>query len=570
MRTRTLTAVSIVLSLLLGASVLPVAAQGLPPGGTFWDDNGNTHEGFIEAIAAEGVTEGCDSLGRYCPDDLVSREQMATFLARALDLEPVATGPFTDVDGVHAENVNAIAEAGISLGCDITGTVFCPLDPVRRDQMASFLARALSDLDPSTGDAFTDDEDNIHEDNINIVAANGITLGCDAAGTLYCPDDLVPRDQMASFLGRALGLTEVTVPPASDPRAQLVTSAVTQPVLVTAPTGDDRLFIVEKGGTIRIVENGALIPAPFLDIGSLVSSGGEQGLLGMAFHPSYGANGLFYVSYTDTSGDTRIVSYSVSSDPNVADPNSGSQVLFVNQPQSNHNGGHIAFGADGYLYIGLGDGGGGGDPSNHGENPTTLLGSMLRIDIDGDDFPSDSATNYAVPLSNPFTGSAQGADEVWAYGLRNPWRWSFDREAGYVYIADVGQDRWEEVNVADANDAGINYGWDILEGTHCFEPASGCSSAGTKLPVLDYSHSIGRSVTGGYVYRGAAMPDLVGTYFYGDASSGWVRSFRHLGGEIAQERDWPNLGIGGVWSFGEDAAGELYIITSGAVYQIVP
>jgi glucose/arabinose dehydrogenase len=570
MRTRTLTAVSVLLTLLLAASMLPAGAGELPPGGTFWDDNGNTHEGFIEAIAAVGVTEGCDSTGRYCPSQSVTREQMATFLARALDLEPVASGPFSDVSGTHAGNVNAIAEAGISLGCNAEGTLFCPVDPVRRDQMASFLARALDDLSPATGDAFTDDDGNTHEDAINIVAANGITLGCDASGTLYCPEDLVPRDQMASFLGRALGLTEVDVPPGSNPTAELVTSAVSQPVLVTAPDSDPRLFIVEKGGTISIVENGSLLGTKFLNISSLVSTGSEQGLLGMAFHPNYNSNGLFYVSYTDTAGDTRIMSYSVSSDPNLADPNSSSQVLFVDQPVSNHNGGNIAFGEDGYLYIGLGDGGGGGDPSNNAENPNNLLGAMLRIDVDGDAFPGDSAANYAIPSDNPFVGSSAGRDEIWAYGLRNPWRWSIDSVDDLIYIADVGQDRYEEVNVAPVSAGGVNYGWDILEGSSCYEPSSGCSSAGTQLPVLEYSHSVGRSVTGGYVYRGSAMPDLVGTYFYGDAASGWVKSFRYVNGTVTQQRDWPNLGIGGVWSFGEDAAGELYIVTSGAVYKIVP
>ena len=569
MRTRTLTAVSVLLTLLLAASVLPAGAGELPPGGTYWDDNGNTHEGFIEAIAAIGVTQGCDDDGRYCPSQSVTREQMATFLARSLDLDPVANGPFDDVSGTHAGNVNAIAEAGISLGCNLDGDLFCPTDPVRRDQMASFLARALTDLAPSTGDSFTDDDGNTHEDAINVVAANGITLGCDTSGTLYCPASLVPRDQMASFLGRALDLVEVDVPPGSNPTAQLVTSAVSQPVLVTAPEGDPRLFIVEKGGTISIVENGTLLSTKFLNISSLVSSGSEQGLLGLAFHPSYSSNGLFYVSYTDTSGDTRIMSYSVSSDPNVADPNSSSQVLFVDQPASNHNGGNIAFGEDGYLYIGLGDGGGGGDPFDRAQDTNQLLGSMLRINIDGDDFPGDSAANYAVPSDNPLVGSA-GRDEIWAYGLRNPWRWSIDSTDDLVYIADVGQDRWEEVNVADAAEGGINYGWDILEGSNCFEPPSGCSSLGTQLPVVEYSHSVGRSVTGGYVYRGSDMPDLVGTYFYGDAASGWVKSFRYVDGQVTQQRDWPNLGIGGVWSFGQDASGELYITTSGAVYKIVP
>ncbi len=570
MRTVTLTAVSVLLTVLLGAATLTAGAAGLPPGGTFWDDNGNTHEGFIEAIAAIGVTQGCDDNGRYCPRTFVTREQMATFLARGLGLSPIASGPFSDVVGTHAGNVNAIASAGISLGCNPAGTLFCPTDPVRRDQMASFLARALDNLDPATGDAFTDDEGNVHEDNINIVAANGISLGCDDTGTLYCPLSIVLRDQMASFLGRALDLTEVAVPPASDPGTQLIASGLSGPLLVTSPPGDGRLFIVEKGGFISVVENGTLRSTKFLNISSLVSKGSEQGLLGMAFHPAYSSNGLFYVSYTDTSGDSRIVAYSVSGDPNVADPNSGSTVLIVDQPATNHNGGHIAFGEDGYLFFGLGDGGGRGDPNNHGEKPTTLLGSMLRIDVDGDDFPNDSTRNYAIPPGNPFDGTTSGADEVWAYGLRNPWRWSFDQVDDNLYIADVGQNSWEEVNVAPAAESAVNYGWDILEGTHCFEPSSGCSSLGTWLPSIEYSHNQGRSVTGGYVYRGAAMSDLNGVYFYGDASSGWVRSFRYVDGRVFDQRLWSGLGVGGVWSFGQDAAGELYITTSSSVYKIVP
>lgn len=565
MRTHWRTAVflSLMLGLALGATI--AVAQELPPGGTFWDDNGNTHEGFIEAIKEAGITTGCSSDGfQYCPDDNVTREQMATFLARALELDPLTAGPFLDVAGVHAPNINAIAAAGISLGCNADGTLFCPLDPVRRDQMASFMARALDGLDPATQDYFGDDDGNIHEDNINIVAENGITVGCDASGN-YCPDNLVARDQMASFLGRALDLTEVVVPPASDPQLQLVASGLGGAVLITAPDGDPRLFIVEKSGQITIVEDGSVVGTPFLDIGTLVSKGGEQGLLGMAFDPNYDANGLFYVSYTNTSGDSRVVRYEVSgADPNIADPTSAYPIIGVGQDFGNHNGGHIAFGPDGHLWFGLGDGGGGGDPNNRAEDLNSLLGKMLRLDVSVDDFPTDDARNYGIPDDNPL------ADEIWAYGLRNPWRWSFDHETGYLYIADVGQNAWEEVSVVDSTVSNINFGWDILEGTHCHEPSSGCSSAGTVLPVLEYGHSVGTSITGGYVYRGTAMPDLVGTYFYGDAGAGWVKSFRFVDGAAVQQRDWPDLAPGGVWGFGEDSSGEMYVGTQTSVYKFVP
>jgi glucose/arabinose dehydrogenase len=338
------------------------------------------------------------------------------------------------------------------------------------------------------------------------------------------------------------------------------------PLYLTAPPGDDRLFIVEKGGRIRIVENGTLRPDPFLDISSLVSGGSEQGLLGLAFHPDYESNGRFFVDYTDRGGDTRIVQYHVGSDANAADPASAHMLLTVHQPYSNHNGGQLAFGPDGYLYVGMGDGGSGGDPQGHGQNAGDLLGSLLRLDVSAD-------TGYAIPPDNPWVDSAGARGEVWSIGLRNPWRFSFDRSNGDLYIADVGQNEIEEVDVsprASGGGRGANYGWNIMEGNSCFSSGS-CDRSGLVLPATQYTHADGCSVSGGYVYRGDAIPSLQGTYFYADFCSGWVRSFRYVNGTATEQRSWPSLAPGGnVPSFGEDANGELYVMSAnGGVYRVV-
>ncbi len=343
--------------------------------------------------------------------------------------------------------------------------------------------------------------------------------------------------------------------------AEVVVGGLSAPVYLAAPTGDSRLFVVEQAGRVRIVEGGQLMATPFLDITDRVVSGGERGLLSIAFHPLYDSNGYFYVSYTGDGGDSRIERYSVTGDPNVADPASAKLILTVSQPFSNHNGGLIAFGPDGMLYIGLGDGGSGGDPQGHGQNTSTLLGSLLRIDVDGGD-------PYAVPAGNPFVGGV-GADEIWAYGLRNPWRFSFDRTAGNLYVADVGQNAWEEVNVVAASAAGLNYGWNVMEGAHCFA-SDPCDTNGLVLPAVEYGHSQGCSITGGYVYRGTAIPEIQGHYFYSDYCRGFLRSFRFTGGSVADQRQWDVGDVGNVLSFGEDGSGELYILSgNGNVYRLV-
>jgi glucose/arabinose dehydrogenase len=384
----------------------------------------------------------------------------------------------------------------------------------------------------------------------------------------------------------AVALTDTATPDSSTNHSlgpfptiqlELVASGLTMPVTVAnSGDGTGRLFIVEQEGLIRILIGGTVLPTPFLDISGLVSCCGEQGLLGLAFHPEYTANGFFYVNYTNNAGDTVVARYKVSeSDPNIADPDSAQTVLTQDQPFSNHNGGQLAFGPDGYLYIALGDGGSGGDPQDNGQNLETWLGKILRVDINGDDFPGDPDRNYAVPPDNPFVDT-NGLDEIWAYGVRNPWRCTFDRVTGDFFIADVGQGAWEEINFQSAaSTGGENYGWDVLEGMHCFEdiPQGSCNqflNGGSTLPVLEYSHSFGCSVTGGYRYRGQLYPQLDGIYFYSDLCSGtiWGAIQDKQGRWISQ--DLLDSGLT-VTTFGEDEAGEVYVAdySSGVLYQVV-
>lgn len=359
----------------------------------------------------------------------------------------------------------------------------------------------------------------------------------------------------------------VTAPASGSIALTLVVDGLNLPIHLTAPPDDfGRLFIVEQAGQILIFESGQLLSAPFLDISGLVSGAFEQGLLSMAFHPDYDNNGYFYVNYTDATDATQIVRYTVSSDPNVADAGSAFPILSVAQPTDEHNGGHILFGPDGMLYIGMGDGGTGADSENHGQNPATLLGSLLRIDV-------DTGSPYAIPSDNPFVGDPSGADETWAYGLRNPWRFAFDPVEDLIFIADVGQNSWEEVNAMTASDAPVNYGWKILEGTNCFSP-NPCDPSGLTLPVVEYAHEAGfcsGSVTGGFAYRGNAMPSVQGHYFYADWCQQWVRSFRYVNGQVTEATEWLTDVGAGINSFGEDAAGELYVLLNdGRVMRVVP
>jgi glucose/arabinose dehydrogenase len=349
---------------------------------------------------------------------------------------------------------------------------------------------------------------------------------------------------------------------------------VSNPVLAISPPGDDRLFIVLQGGRIKIVKNGSLLPTDFLDIRDLVSKGSEQGLLGLAFHPDYATNRRYFVNFTNRDGDTVVREYLASpSNPDRSNRSSARAILKINQPYSNHNGGMLAFGPDDYLYIGMGDGGDGGDPGNRAQDKDSLLGKMLRIDIDR----TQGDRHYRNPSTNPYVGE-KGANEVWQRGLRNPWRFSFDRVTGDLLIGDVGQGEWEEIdlgrNTSKGPGRGFNFGWRVMEGTHCFRPSSGCTKSGKILPIAEYGHGGGKcAVTGGYVYRGSAIPDLQGWYVFGDFCSGEVWALDPTDTRPADMVRIMGEGSGRLVSgFGEDADGELYLCDQGsdAVYRIVP
>ena len=357
--------------------------------------------------------------------------------------------------------------------------------------------------------------------------------------------------------------------------ATRIATGLDDPLFVTAAPNDaTRLFIVEKTGQIRVFDHrtGELQEEPFLDLSSAVATAGEQGLLGLAFHPEFAENGLFYVNLVNRQGDTEIRQYQASPTGGQADPDSARLVMRIDQPDefTNHNGGWLGFGRDGYLYAALGDGGGSGDPLNNAQNIDSLLGKMLRIDVNSDAFPDDPARNYAIPQDNPFVGEA-GADEIWALGLRNPWRASFDLGTGHMYIADVGQNRWEEINLG-AN--GANYGWRPFEGPDRF--TDGTPSAGTLTPPIhSYGHDLGESITGGYVFRGRSE-GLQGQYFFADFVSGRIWTLREQDGAwSAVERTGQiNENVGSIdspTSFGEDGRGNLYVVDyDGDVFRLTP
>ena len=345
----------------------------------------------------------------------------------------------------------------------------------------------------------------------------------------------------------------------------LFASGFVQPVHIThAGDGSARLFVTEQCGLIRIVKNKIVQPAPYLDIRAKVTCGGEQGLLSVAFPPGYAAKGHFYVYYTDLQGDIVVSRYRLSLDPDLADPTTEEIILVIpHRTYTNHNGGQLAFGPDGYLYSGTGDGGGGGDPGGNAQNPASLLGKILRIDVES------GAAPYAVPLDNPFVGNSAYRSEIWALGLRNPWRFSFDRLTGDLFIADVGQGTYEEVNVRPSSSfGGENYGWNIMEGAHCYSGGT-CNQTGLVLPVHEYDHSMGCSITGGFVLRGPASASLAGRYVYGDFCSGRIWALMQGQGV------WENILLAEttftISTFGEDEAGNVYVAdySAGAVYQVV-
>jgi glucose/arabinose dehydrogenase len=355
-------------------------------------------------------------------------------------------------------------------------------------------------------------------------------------------------------------------PGAVDLQLEPLVNGLDAPLLVTtAGDGSGRLFVVEQPGRIRIVRDAQLEPEPFLDISDRLVSGGEQGLLGLAFHPRYEQNGRFFVNYTDTSGDTVIAEFRVSADdPDRADPGSERVVLSFDQPFANHNGGNLVFGPDGYLWIGTGDGGSAGDPMGNGQDLGTLLGKMLRIDVDH----RDRGLAYAIPPDNPFTGKLGARPEIWAYGLRNPWRYSFDRQTGDLWIGDVGQNAFEEIDHVPSGEAGLNFGWNVMEGRECFQPVTGCDESGITPPVAVYGHDLGCSVTGGYVYRGTRWPALAGAYLFADFCSGTIWGL-DASDPKAEPAELLTLGHN-VSSFGQDDDGELYVtdLSSGQVLEV--
>ncbi len=365
---------------------------------------------------------------------------------------------------------------------------------------------------------------------------------------------------LLALFGGALAAQDTNLNPAQY-RLALVASGFARPLYVTgAGDGSGRLFVVEQAGRVWIVRDGATLPVPFLDISPLVStSANERGLLGLAFHPDYTTTGVFYVHYSARSpdGDTVLARYRVSpNNPDLADPGSAEVIFTLAQPYGNHNGGQIAFGPDGYLYMGLGDGGSAGDPLNAGQTPDTLLGKILRLDV-------DSSPTYTAPPNNPaFTVNPALAPEVWAWGLRNPWRFSFDRATGDLYIADVGQNLIEEINFQPAESpGGENYGWRVFEGTRRFTNER--EPAGHVPPIFEYTHAEGCSVTGGYVYRGAALPELDGVYFFGDYCFGRVWATRRSpDGAFQTQVFLPDTDLI-ISSFGQDDAGELYLVDHG-------
>ncbi|WP_306395531.1 PQQ-dependent sugar dehydrogenase [Telluria beijingensis] len=344
-----------------------------------------------------------------------------------------------------------------------------------------------------------------------------------------------------------------------------VAANLDNPTFLTAPAGDRRLFVTERPGRVRIVENGSTRDLPYLDIRARVSTDGEGGLLSLAFDPQFARNGYFYVYYTDLQRNIVVERFSAGATPTAANPTSGLVILRIPHPTyQNHFGGQLAFSPDGYLYLATGDGGGAGDPQGNARNLNSLLGKLLRIDVAG----ATTTQPYTIPAGNPYRDVAGRRPEIWAAGLRNPWRFSFD--GSQLYLSDVGQDRREEVNIVAAAQAGLDYGWNLMEGTLCYNAAT-CDRTGLTLPAFEYDHGTGNangcSITGGFVYRGRALPELAGRYFYSDFCGGYLKSFFATGNGITEQRDWEIGDIGRVVSFGQDADGELYLLTSGGAIQ---
>jgi glucose/arabinose dehydrogenase len=379
-----------------------------------------------------------------------------------------------------------------------------------------------------------------------------------------------PPEQSVSVSAGATAAVRVDyAQPPTQLQLTLTASGLAAPTYLGAPAGDQRLFVVERAGRIVILRDGAALPQPFLDLRAVTDATGEGGLLSLAFDPGYAANGRFYVYRTDAKHDILVERYTVSPDANVADPASRLELIRVAHPlYMNHFGGQLAFDPDGYLTIGTGDGGSAGDPNGNAQNLNSLLGKLLRLDVSA----ASAAEPYRIPASNPYLGQAGQRAEIWASGLRNPWRFAYDGKR--LYIADVGQDAFEEVDLVPSALGGLNYGWNRMEGSVCYDASTACDRAGLTLPVIAYGHSEAAgspcSVTGGFVYRGSAIAELAGHYFYSDFCAGFLRSFyATASGALYAVRDWNIANPGKVVSFGRDGQGELYLLyLDGSIWKI--
>ncbi len=535
-----------------------VVAQFTAAAGTehdrFSDVAGTTHAEGIVAIDGAGVVTGYPD-GTFRPAEGVTRGQMATFLAAALDLPSGDASGFSDVVGTtHEDGIAAIVSAGITSGYP-DGT-YRPGENVTRGQMATFLADGFA-LPDDDAIRFIDVAGTTHEAGINAVASAGITTG--VSDQRFAPRMTVTRGQTATFLARALDLIDRVTPPPELPdhgRDPDLAVEVSLPTVATmdSPTAgavgpDGTLYLAERAGTVHPLTASG-IGAAVVDISDETSTSGERGLLGIAF-----SDDELFLSYTDTAGDTVLDGVALADDGTVLGDER--RTIYTHpQPYSNHNGGQVAVGPDGLVYLGLGDGGGSNDPDGNGQDLTTALGSLIRIDPDAGD-------PYAVPGDNPFVEVADAAEEIFAYGLRNPWRFSFDRETDVLWIADVGQGQREEINRVSLQSArSANFGWSLMEGTL---PVPGPVPDDHVAPVYEYdTHGPeGCAVTGGYVYTGTAIPELRGVYLYADFCNGELRGLVvDAAGEVVNQG---GLGVDGgqVVSFVEDADGELYVLDLG-------
>ena len=530
---------------------------------------GDVHEPSVDCLVWWDVSGG-STWADYRPATVVTRAQMATFVARVMEHAgatlPAAPGDHFDDDAgsTHERRIDQLAELGVVAG---TGPrLYSPGAQVTRGQAAALLVRgyevATGTSLPDGEDRFDDDDASEHEADIETAAeAGGIRGVADRRGE---PQEPLRRDQMATMVVRVLDtLVESgqATPPESfatatapDLDVRLVTRAAVAPVQVLSPPGDDRLFVVERAGRVRVLDRGVL--SDWLDIRSEVTTGGEQGLFGIAFAPGWPADGRVFASWTDVAGDSRLAAFAAG--PDGADERSRHLVAHVDQPASNHNGGYVTFGPDGLLWWGLGDGGGANDTYGNAQDGGTPLGGLNRYDVHGD------------PTARP-AGNRFASRNLWAIGLRNPWRFTIDPVTDLLYIADVGQGSWEEVGIVPARAAGLNHGWPIMEGQHCIR--SGCDPRRYVVPQYEYPNgSGGCSVTGGVVYRGRAIAGLRGHYLFSDYCAGFLRSLRFDGGRIVEVKEHVAATSslpGQVVSFGTDAAGEVYVVTFDGIYQVV-